>query len=361
MANNLQMYHKVLNELCQWHPKERITRLRNMALMVVGLKQGRSIHLSRIVEQWPGLEAKTPSLVNRLHRFLTNPAVDVQGWYEPFARHLLQVFAGREMRLIMDCSKVGFHHRILTVSIAYKKRALPLIWSVHRGRKGHVGYTQQLDLLEQIAALVPEETEVTLLGDAGFESVHLLNWMKAHGWHFVIRHPGKNQVCWDGQNWVKLGEIPIQEGETRIIGWVQLTEKHKAGPFWLTIHWAHGEDEPWFLIADHPPKSRQRRPIQLYGVRMWTEEMYGDMKGHGFDLEDTHLLHADRISRLVLAVCIAFVWLITLGSWVVKRGLRHYVDVKSRRDKSYFRIGWDWIDRCLRLDKPFRIHFLPYF
>ena len=47
----------------------------------------------------------------------------------------------------------------------------------------------------------------------------------------------------------------------------------------------------------------------------------------------------DRISRLVLAACLTFVWLITLGAWVVKRGFRHFVDRKDRRDKSYFRIG----------------------
>ena len=41
------------------------------------------------------------------------------------------------------------------------------------------------------------------------------------------------------------------------------------------------------------------------------------------------------IPLLTLAVCIAFVWLITLGSRIVKQGLRHFVDVKSRRDKSY--------------------------
>ena len=64
MANNLQMYHKVLNELCQWNPRERITRTRNMAFLLVGLVQGRGIHLSQIVAQWPGLEAKEPSLVN---------------------------------------------------------------------------------------------------------------------------------------------------------------------------------------------------------------------------------------------------------------------------------------------------------
>jgi hypothetical protein len=70
---------------------------------------------------------------------------------------------------------------------------------------------------------------------------------------------------------------------------------------------------------------------------------------------------ADRLSRLVLAVCITFVWFITLGSWVVKRGYRHFFDVKSRRDKSYFRIGWDWIERCLRLGIPIPLKFKPYF
>lgn len=361
MANNLQLYHRILRELCQWHPGERITRIRNLALLLVGLTQGQGIHLSQIVEQWPGLAAKEPSLVNRLRRFLDNRAVLVRAWYAPLARQLLQACAGQELRLIIDCSKVGFHHRILTVSLAYKKRALPLVWSVHRGRKGHVSYTKQLELLEYLAGLLPPDVRVILLGDAGFESVHLFTWMKEKQWHFVLRHPGKNQVRWPGQAWIKLGHIPIAEGQTRSIGWIHLTEKHDAGPFWLTLHWAPGEDEPWFLIADEPPTSHKRQHIVRYRIRMWTEEMYGDMKGHGFDLEATHLDDADRISRVVLAVCIAFVWLITLGARIVKQGLRHFVDVKSRRDKSYFRIGWDWIQRCMRLGNPFPLCFHPYF
>jgi hypothetical protein len=361
MANNLQMYHTIMNGLCQWRAGERITRIRNMALLLVGLMRGHGIHMSQIVAQWPGLEGKEPSLVNRLRRFLDNPAVEVRAWYEPLACHLLQGFAGQELRLIIDCSKVGFAHRILTVSLAYKKRALPLVWSVHPGRRGHVDYSKQLALLEYLSGLLPAAAQVTLLGDAGFESVHLLHWLRGQGWHFVLRHPGKNQVRWQGQDWIKLSQIPIQEGQTRTIGWVHVTAKQDAGPFWLTIHWASGEEEPWFLLADDQPTARKRQPVVLYRVRMWTEEMYGDLKGHGFDLEATQLDDGERISRLVLAVCIAFVWLITLGSRLVKQGLRHFVDVKSRRDKSYFRIGWDWIQRCLRLGKPIPLTFHPYF
>ena len=93
---------------------------------------------------------------------------------------------------------------------------------------------------------------------------------------------------------------------------------------------------------------------------MWIEEMYGDMKGHGFDLEATHLQDADRISRLVLGVCLTFVWFICLGTWVVKRGYRHFIDRKDRRDKSYFRLGLDWLKRCKRLNEPFKLTFRPY-
>jgi len=63
------------------------------------------------------------------------------------------------------------------------------------------------------------------------------------------------------------------------------------------------------------------------------------MKGHGFDLETAELKQADRIGRLFLGFCIVFIWLITLGNWMVKRGYRHLVDHKSRRDKSYFCLG----------------------
>ncbi|MBV7327887.1 hypothetical protein KFU94_06435 [Chloroflexi bacterium TSY] len=252
--------------------------MRNIALLLVGLQQAGGIHLSLIVRKWPGMCGKEPSLVNRLRRFLNNPQVEVRRWYEVLAKMLVTHFAGQRIRLIIDCSKVGFNYRTLTISLAYKKRALPLVWSVHRGRKGHVRYQKQLELFEYVHQLLPDASDIWVLGDAGIESAHLMGWLRDHGWHFVLRHPGKNQVRWAGQDWIKLGDIPIAGGQIRYIGWVYLTEKHDADPFWLIIHWAKGEDEPWFLIADCAGK---RQLISLYAIRMWTEEMYGDMKGHG--------------------------------------------------------------------------------
>jgi len=353
--NNLRLYHKLLAKICQWFPKERITRKRNLAWLVVGLYLSANIHLPQIVNQLP-LPGRTLSLVNRLRRFLNNPRLRVREWYRPVAIQVLRPFVGQPLRLVIDTTKVGFHFRLLTVSLVYRKRTLPLAWSVHRGSKGHITAGEQIELLNYVRSLLPTRSQVWVLGDAGFQSVSLLRWLVKQHWHFVIRQPGNNQVCWSGQSWTKLNNLPLAVGQTRILGWVRLAQNQNAGWFWLILHWESGEDEPWFLVAD---QAGGKRLLKLYRLRMLVEEMYGDIKGHGFDLEATHLGDADRISRLVLAVCLAFTWLITLGAWVVKRGYRYLVDHRSRRDKSYFRIGWDWLARCLRLQLPVPLRFKP--
>jgi len=55
---------------------------------------------------------------------------------------------------------------------------------------------------------------------------------------------------------------------------------------------------------------------------MGIEEMFGDFKRHGWDLETPHRRHAERLSRLVMAVALLYVWLVLLGQRVVKAGWR---------------------------------------
>lgn len=356
MSTNLRLYHTILHQIRQWWPEERVTRQRNMALLITGLFLAGRVHLSRIVGMWPS-RSKGPSLVNRLRRFLGNPRLQVWEWYRPVAEQLLALASGPELHLIIDCTKVGFAFRLMTVSLAYKRRSLPLVWSVHRGSRGWTSVQAQQALLRRLLPLIPAHRSVVLLGDAGFQSVELLGWLRRQGWHFVIRQQGKIQVYSPAFGWRRLDSFALEPGQTRVLGWVRLTRRRNVGWFWLVLHWEAGEDAPWYLASS---RSGRGALIRLYKKRMWTEEMYGDWKGHGFDLEASHLRDPDRIDRLVLAVALTFLWLIALGSVVVKRGQRHLVDHRSRRDKSYFRIGWDWTLRCLRLDEPVSFRLLPY-
>ena len=73
--------------------------------------------------------------------------------------------------------------------------------------------------------------------------------------------------------------------------------------------------------------------------------MFGDMKKHGFDLECSMLHTFLRLSRLTLAVAFLYVWMVSTGTCVIHRGLRHLVDRKDRRDLSIFQIGLRFIER----------------
>jgi len=356
MRANLRLYHTMIGQICKWLPDERITRVRNLALLLTGLYLSRKVHLSLIAEEWH-LPGKTPSLVNRLRRFLDNPRVSVGEYYQPVAESLVSAFRGLPIRLIMDTTKLGFDARLVMVSIGYRKRALPLAWSVHRGRTGWVRVQEQIALLRQVAELIPKGSEVWLLGDCEFQHVPLLSWLKKQGWHYILRQQEKVKVWQPGQAQVKLVDLGLSEGETRYLDCVYLTEKYHFGPVSMVLHWEEGEEEPWYLVTD---RAATWRTIQTYRVRMWIEEMYGDMKGHGFDLEATYMRDLDRLSRLVLGVCLVYVLLIALGSWVVKNGKRHLVDRKDRRDKSYFRIGWSWLKRCLAQGQSLRPQFVLY-
>ncbi len=336
MQNSLHIHGTLLSQLRKWLPGERITRLRNLSWLMTGLFLARSIHLSHIARKLP-LRGQIVSLTNRLRRFLDNPRVDIWSYYRPVAKQLLDALGGQRLTLLIDCTPLGFNYQLMVVAVAYRRRALPLVWSVHRGKKGMVSAKYQIALLRKLAPLISRKTEVWVVGDAEFGNVALMRWLSRRHWHYCLRVNSAYYYRRRGAGWAAAASIPVQEGQTLFLGWVRWTKREN---FWvqLVAHWARGEDEPWFLVTD---QAATRLTIQLYRKRMWIEELFGDLKGHGFDLEATHLQNLDRLSRLVLATMIVYVWLISLGSRVIKRGLRYLVDRRDRRDKSLFRIGWD--------------------
>jgi hypothetical protein len=133
------------------------------------------------------------------------------------------------------------------------------------------------------------------------------------------------------------------------LGYGYLTS-NEIYPTNLLVHWKSGEEQPWCLATNLPDL---KMTLDFYSRRMWIEEMFGDFKKHGFDLESTMLHHFLRLSRLTLAVALLYVWLISVGGRTIRQGLRHLVDRSDRRDLSIFQIGLRIIERRLTNELPF--------
>lgn len=312
-----------------------------------GLYLGGRVQASAIVKHWPS-SATTTSLTRRLSRFLDNGAVRPAVWYRPVARQLLARWKGQTVTLIVDATKVGTRRQLVMVAIAYRKRALPLAWTWVPYVKGHSSAEVQLAVLRRVRRLVPDDVQVILTGDSGFGSVALLREVQAWGWGYVLRQSGKLLVQRAGQTaWQRLDSLVEQPGQQVWAPEVCLTRRWTV-PTQVLAYWGHGENTPW-LLATNLPDARSAR--QAYARRMWIEEMFGDWKGHGWDIETTHLRHLDRLSRLVLALCLLYVWLVLYGARIIKAGWRAWVDRRERRDLSIFRIGLDVLQRCIALDQ----------
>jgi hypothetical protein len=357
MSTN-HLYHTWLNWIEQLRPGERVTRLRNLAWLLVGIYRSKAVHLSKVALKIPG-DANSLSITRRLSRFLDNPAIRVREWYEPIARDVLQAMANTvgEIRLIADGTKVGFGHQLLMVAVGFRRRAIPIAWTWVRKSRGHSSAAKQLALLAYVRRLIPAKTSVLLAGDSEFGAVVVMRQLETWEWRYVLRQKANHCVKLGASEWQRFGDLVEKPGQSNWLGRGLLTSQH-AHPTNLLAHWKKGEKEPWLLATN---LSSRRDTLAAYRRRMWIEEMFGDMKSNGFDLESTHLRHFLRLSRLTLAVALLYVWLISTGSKAIKDGQRHLVDRAERRDLSIFQIGLRLVERCLTNALPVSIRLRPVF
>ena len=352
------LYHTWFQRIQDLRPDQRITQTRNFVWLIIGIFQSRSVCLSRIAGKVPGT-AKLLSITRRFSRLLANPAIRVRPWYEPIAREWLerQFRHAGEIRLIVDGTKIGFGHQLLIVCLAYRKRAIPIAWTWVKHVRGHSSAYKQLALLAYVRKLIPREAAVFLVGDCEFGAVAVLRQLDQWRWFYVLRQKSDTGVFLNPERgWQPFGSFIQQPGQSIWLGRGELTAK-EIYPTNLLVYWETGEKEPWCLATNLPDLSMT---LRYYCRRMWIEEMFGDFKSHGFDLEITMLRHFDRLSRLTLAVALLYVWLISTGTRTIRDGLRILVDRTDRRDLSIFQIGFRFIERCITNAFLFRIILCSY-
>ncbi len=277
------LYHNWMRQICELRPQQRITQVRNFVWLMIGIYQSHSVYLSRIAGKIPG-PAKLVSTTRRLSCFLPeghrdgvdNPAVNVREWYQPLAQHWLQAQAHclGEIRVIVDGTKVGFGHQLLMVSLAYRKRAIPLAWTWVKHVRGHSTAFKQLALLNYVRTLLPVGSAVFLVGDCEFGSVETLKWLDQWRWFYALRQ--KSDTClWLDQSieWKSFGSFIQKPGQSIWLGQGYLTAQ-KIYPTNLLIHWQVGEEEPWCLATNLPDRSMA---LKYYQRRMWTEIVFTQM------------------------------------------------------------------------------------
>ena len=88
-----------------------------------------------------------------------------------------------------------------------------------------------------------------------------------------------------------------------------------------------------------------------YKRRWEIETLFAAVKSRGFNLEDTHLVHPERIAKLLTVLALALAFAHATGQWRAKHR-QIVIRTHTRRAQSIFRYGYDLLRKILFLDTP---------
>ena len=183
------------------------------------------------------------------------------------------------------------------------------------------------------------------MADREYGSADLIRFCLQQGWHFIFRLK-KNRWCrLHSGHAFQLEELPLRPGTDWCEDGITLDDVPGAR-LSLSCGWSTeaDDDEPWYLLSDLPAG---RDILKRYVGRFSIEEMFRDFKEQGFRLEKTRLRDRERVSRLVLCVCISYVFALLLGEQVAKRGDQKLVERAVKSPLSLFQMGLRYLRRLL--------------
>jgi hypothetical protein len=347
-----KMFANLMTQLQRDLPREPLTRVVNLAALALGILRSKSLQVGQILTALP-LAGTRDTLKKRVQRFLKNPDVTVELYYEPLARRILTRLAGGGARIHLTIARTEWGtFNILYVCVGWRGRALPLLWGMLG--PGASSFAEPQALLAVVARWLPRRAEVLLLGDREFGTGVLAQGALRQGWGVCLRLRAHEYVCRAGTPYFELLPL-LLPGERRCWSHVTFTQRHAVSGLNLAMYWAPMAAEPWYLLTTEPTC---KLACSSYQKRFRIEEMFKDFKnnGRGFGLELTGVRHAERLERLLLALALVYTWLLLWGAHVIATGQQQLVDTVRRPTLSLFQTGLRFVMRLWQHGQLVKFH-----
>ncbi len=165
-------------------------------------------------------------------------------------------------------------------------------------------------MLSSLKGLVPSDWKVIVTADRGLYADWLYQAIVNLGWHPFLRinHQGQYQIP-NSSDWNPLATVVPSPG----MSWSGQVTCFKTNPIDCTLlaRWDEGYADPWLILTDLTPADAN---VSWYGFRSWIESSYRDVKSDGWQWQRTRLTNPERAERQWLAMAVALLWTITLGS-----------------------------------------------
>lgn len=188
--------------------------------------------------------------------------------------------------------------------------------------------------MKQLLRVLPAEQIRCLVADREFIGQRWWRWLKLRKVRFCIRI--KENACYtqgrSGKVKHLFAHLPLGQYE-------QARKTYTIYGNRVRLVGMRLKDE-WLILATNADPSQA---LAAYKQRWGIECLFSAMKTRGFNLEDTHLTHPERIEKLIALISLALVWCVLIGEWLAEQK-ELKIKKHGRKPVSLFRRGLD----CLR-------------
>jgi Transposase DDE domain len=288
------------------------------------------------------------SKIKKAKRFLDSKWNSPKDYYWPCIKSFLAKIAHqKEFIFIIDGSKTGANCMTLMISVIWQNYAIPVVWLLKEGVKGHFSEQKHIELLEMLKGLLPENTRNILLGDGEFDGKLLREKLEKMDFEYVLR-TRKDRLIKN-----EMDEINRFEEQTNGLGNGQLlfeyaSEKSHA-VYWKDENYA----DPIYLLTNIQPAGMA---CKYYKKRFKIELFFKQMKSLGFNLQMSKLESVKRCENLIMIISFAFIIMFCLGVFL-KKSPKETVNTFYRYDRLSKARPLSLAQKCLESSASIAISF----
>ncbi|RME60432.1 IS4 family transposase [Candidatus Parcubacteria bacterium] len=322
------------NEYLDWNQ----ARIDFLARFILAIIPAQSVNLTRIAQKFPGT-AQVASHYKRIQRFLKEFPLDFT-----FLSRLITTILPLEETWILCMDRTNWKLgrtdiNILFLAVAYRGAAVPLFWMT-LGKAGNSNTHERIVLVRRFLETFGVEKIRFLTADREFIGRQWIRFLKDNKIRFRIRIRNNTQIR-SARGGQFMAARLIVRG-LRIGHATVLNTTREVWGMQLYVAAARLANDYVIVITDFDPD----HALDDYLRRWEIETLFGCLKSRGFNLEETHLTHPERIDKLLALVTLAFCWSYVTG---LARHEKKPIRLKKhgRLAKSIFRKGLEFLDNVI--------------
>lgn len=241
---------------------------------------------------------------------------------------------------------------VLVLGIAYDPMSLPILFRL-LPKRGNSNFKERINIMERFIRLFGRDSIKCLVADREFVGNEWFKWLNDNAIQYHIRIRGNFWVE-DPRTGRKIRSQHIfanlKHKEERILYRIYRVCGEFCYLAGAVIKDKTGKHEPQILVSF----CRQEEALADYKERWTIETMFKGLKSSGFNIEDTHMVHINRIEQLFGVVIIAYTWayLVGIAANLKVKAIRTLNN--GRRAISLVKYGLNFIADTLFLFNLFR-------